>query len=587
MKKMIGKKNFLIVSSSLALVLFFQNCGPGFETVSVEGFSTELTSSIPVAIGSSQQNPFTCATPDSLSTKPILRLSKTQYSNTLLNLVGSQTHALAQGLINSLYGDTLRKSAKDFINPISDTQLSAYQSIAELVYNSIQSNPTVAQNIAGTCIQQVPVTALCRETFLKAIGLKAFRRPLEAAEIKKWDTQVFALGESGAESVALVTYGMMMSPHFLLRNELGEANSPTQNVFDLTPYEVASRLSYELTDSPPDQSLLDAAATNQLSSTTQLKFHVDRLINSPLGRAKVVSFFNYWLDPQRYSPSVFAVDFLQGLDVISLNDEFARELDEYIEYMVFTKNASFEELLTSRESFARTPAAAMVYGHNPVAPGSSPALTSSERKGIFMRGSVLATEGNETHPILRGVKVRTRYLCEILGLPAGVMTNDPTFFSDSARTRLSTRDRTEGITAGASCMGCHALINPAGFAFENFDGLGRIRNIEKAFSTSGNILAQHPIVTDSDRVFVGGAKVTSIRDGIDLIESMLKENQLPACFLRQSNRFFKVQTETADDGCVLKDAYSKLIPATDTQAPLIEALKNSYIHASVLKRRLQ
>lgn len=576
----------VILTIALAITFTFQNCGPGFKTASPESFSAELGSNIPVNVGSNKTNPFICPTGSEQGKKPMLRLTREQYSNTLKNLVGSTIHTQALPAISSLYSDVLKKSVNDFSNTITDTQMTAYQSIAEVVYNALQANTTAAQALAGSCITQTTVTTACRDNFIKSFGLKAFRRPLEAAEVTRWATQVFALGESGPESVALTAYGMMMSPYFLMKTELGNTASAETTTFNLTPYEVAARLSYDLTDSPPDQMLMAAAAANQLQTSEQLKTHVDRLMASALGRAKVLAFFSFWLDPQSYGATAYTSDFLQGLDVTAVNNEFEREMNQYIDHMVFTRNASLEELLTSRESFARTPAVAAIYGHAPVAAGGNPAMTGMERKGLLMRGPILASEGNETHPILRGVKVRTRILCENLGLPSGVLTNDPTFFSDSARTRLSTRARTEGLTSDASCMACHQSINPAGFAFENFDGLGRLRSVEKAYALNGTLLAEHAINTSSSGIYVGGSQTRSIRDGLDLIDGLLAENKMPACFLRQSFRYYRVQIESADDSCVLNEAYNKLM-VESSNGPLLEALKATYLHKSLLTRRIQ
>lgn len=387
------------------------------------------------------------------------------------------------------------------------------------------------------------------------------------------------------DRVGLVVYGMLMSPNFLLKPEIGTEPADA-DTFALSPFELASRLSYDLTDGPPDAELMAAATANKLSSRAELAAHVDRLVSSARGRAKIRAFFVYWLNPQRYSAASFAADFLQGVDVVQLNDEFEREMFEYLDYMVFTKKASLEDLLTSRESFARGPAAE-VYGHVPHVPNGPPAIMSAERKGLLMRGPVIATEGNETHPIVRGVKIRTRFLCETMGLPSGVMTNDPTFFSDEARALHSTRFRTDGLTSQGACVGCHRLINPPGFAFENFDGLGRVRAVERAYSVQGAFLAEHEIRTDSSNVLLGNVQSVNISNGLDVVDRMLEANTMPGCFVRQAHRFYKAQLESAeDDGCALSSSYQKLM-VENSEAPLLEMFKSAYLHDSVFRRRMK
>jgi hypothetical protein len=573
-----------VVLASIFLISY-QNCSPAFNVASPESFTLE---SIEPSIlsGSNKQNPFSCVDPKQTSVKTVKRLTKEQYANTLLQLVGSTTFTAVEPKLSSLFSDELRKNVTDFSNSITESQMTGYQIIAESVYGYIQSRAPVAEALAGVCLKSAPVTNLCRDNFIKSFGLKAFRRPLTAAEVSKWATGAFALGESPTESVALVAYGMMLSPFFIMKTEFGDDASPASLTFRLNPYEVASRLSYELVDSPPDQALYEAAANNNLNTIQQLEPHVDRLLSSPQGKKKVKAFFTYWLDPRKYSASSFASEFLQGLDVAAVNAEFEREMDEYIEYIVFTKKGTFTELLNSRLSFARTPAVAEIYGHNAVTTDSGPAQTSSERQGLLMRGPVLATEGAETHPIVRGVKIRTRFLCETMALPSGVMTNDPTFFSDAARKISSTRTRTEGITASAACMGCHQRINPSGFAFENFDGLGRVRQFEKAFSVGGTFLAEHPVVTASNNVPVGGRNPASISDGKDLINQMLSKNDLPGCFIKQTRRFYKIQNESPEDACDMNKSYEQLM-ISESKNTLLDVFKSQIINESIFVRRME
>jgi hypothetical protein len=207
----------------------------------------------------------------------------------------------------------------------------------------------------------------------------------------------------------------------------------------------------------------------------------------------------------------------------------------------------------------------------------------SERKGLLMRSPVIANDGNETHPILRGVKFRNRFLCETFGLPSGINTSDPTFFSDTARAHYSTRERTTGITAGTTCMGCHSSINPVGFAFENFDSLGRLRPVETAFSSSGAVITRYPIKTNSPAVNFGGRTV-AIQDGAGMIDSLMQENALAGCFVRQVSRFYRIQNENGDDGCLFNSIYENGI--ANPQTSVLEAFRQQFLDPSILKRRM-
>ncbi|MGE0527988.1 MAG: DUF1592 domain-containing protein [Bdellovibrionales bacterium] len=512
-----------------------------------------------------------------------MRLSKTQYSNTILNLVGSAAHAKVLPLIETLYADVLKNSPLDFTREIDDVQMSAYEAVADKLYSLISSDQALAVSLAGSCISNTPITPACRDAFIDNVGLKAFRRPLTSEEKNRFATKIFSIGKNGAESVGWTVYALVGSPAFNLHLSLGSENLASTE-YDVTPYEVASRLSYLIADSPPDTALFAAAAAGELSSLEQLRPHVDRLFVTSAAKDKLNRFFTYWLDPKRYGKSAFSSEFLDGVNVDALNVELDKELYEYINYIVFTKKGSFEDLITSRESFARTPAAASIYGHAPVT-GSEPQLTSTERMGLLMRTPVLATEGNETHPILRGVKFRARFLCTPLGLPAGVLLNgDPTFGTEQARIEMSTRKRTEGLTGSTSCMGCHKAINPMGFAFENFDNLGRVRQKEKVYSSAGKLVAEHFIDTNVATSFSSRSAVQHASDGAELISQMMNDSALPACFAKQAHDFYRLRERAPEDDCLLSGMYDNLV--IEPGKSVLDSLKAMVLHESIFRRRM-
>jgi hypothetical protein len=590
MRKLNFNKKILLIGANLVLGLifvFFTNCHSGaFEAIDFPSSATGLGSL--VGNLSSKGNPFVCTSPNDVSVTPLRRLTRDQYANTLLAVLGSGLFSQLTADINTLPADVLQKNVSDFSASIQDTQMTAYQGIAEKVYQMISTNDSAAQGLAGSCISASPVPPACRDEAIKNLGLQAFRRPLTTDEFAKFRDQVFALGTSGKDGLALTLYTFLLSPDFLFKVEVGEAADPsTDATFKLTSYEIASRLSYTLWSAPPDQTLYSAAANDSLKNPDQLAAQIDRMLADPRAEQKMSGFFQYWLNPRKFSAASFSPDFLQGLDVAAANTEFERELNEYVDYIVWQKKGSFTDLLTSPLSFARTPAVAAIYGHAPVTDSSMPATMSGRRKGLLMRGSVLATEGNETHPILRGVKFRSRFLCATLGLPSGVMTNVPQFFSDLARTQSSTRVRTTGLTSSNACMACHGQINPFGFAFENFDGMGRFRTEERAFSTAGTLLATHAIDTQVDGLVVDPQTSLSAHDGYDVIDDLVEGTQASACFVEQISRYYKIQLEQPQDSCLFSAVYDKIRGSGQTPASIVGGFKQFLSHPSVMQRRFQ
>ncbi len=138
---------------------------------------------------------------------------------------------------------------------------------------------------------------------------------------------------------------------------------------------------------------------------------------------------------------------------------------------------------------------------------------------------------------------------------------------------------------GYQSNGCHGLINPIGFAFEDFDGLARPRSVEQSYSTTGMPLAQFPLLTASPMLSLGDWS-GPVTDGTEVITGISQTTQLPACFLKQVHRFYTLTDEKPDDSCMLHDAYDKLV-TTDGNASVLEAFRAQFISTFIFKRRLQ
>ena len=203
-----------------------------------------------------------------------------------------------------------------------------------------------------------------------------------------------------------------------------------------------------------------------------------------------------------------------------------------------------------------------------------------------MRPAVLATDGNEVHPIVRGAKFRSRFLCESTGVPAGVaLAGDLSFSSDTAKATYSTRYRTEKLTASTSCMACHSNINPVGFVFQHIDNFGRYRSIEKSYAANGTVLGNHPIDASVAIKFSPTETEKSVSNGVEFISQLAERNRLPACFATQMHRFYRLRIESSADSCIQQEVYNDL--AVDPNKSLLDAFKKQILNKALLKRRIQ
>ncbi|HEX6277724.1 MAG TPA: DUF1592 domain-containing protein, partial [Polyangiaceae bacterium] len=331
--------------------------------------------------------------------------------------------------------------------------------------------------------------------FVSTLGRRAYRRPLSEAEQTKYEG-VFALGEelygAGFErGAALVIRAMLVSPHFLYRTELGPAGDP------LTGYEVASKLSFWLLGTTPSDALLDSAAAGELDSVDGVET-VARQMLEQRGAVEVMRDFH---------GQAFRLDRLE-----SLAKPDAPEYDEAVAAEAFAASTLFfdhvfetggglREILTSSRAFVG-PALAPLYGMDPPAILEERALDAS-RAGYFMQVPFLLLFGSGDEPatMLRGATINEETLCNQVGVA------HPAFPSPLPRMPGSTnREWIEDLTSG--CTDCHrARIDPLGFAFEAFDGLGRERSLDngRPLDTSGS----YPF-SDGVRGFSGAKELVQI-----------------------------------------------------------------------------
>lgn len=532
-------------------------------------------------------NPFQCTTPTLTSLKPMRRLTREEIRNVITSFGSASLSTALTSKINTLPDDRIANKLSDYQPLVTEDQTQIYQSLAELATDTLQTNAAAYQELAGTCFAQATLTTACRDTFLDKVGLRAFRRPLTATEKSEMVAQFFGNGFTARESAGLTLYKVLLSPNFLFHLEMGTSPDPINGSLPLDQYEVASRLSFALWDGPPDDTLLTAAKNGQLATLDQRRLQFDRMIQDSRAKTKLMRFFRYWLAPKSYPASGFSTSFLAEVtDFPGTMSELNEEMDRFIEYVVWQKRGSFRDLLLDNTSFARTPAAAAIYGHTAVSSTSTTgAPMTGERAGLLLRSPFLMTEGNETHPIIRGVKIRTRILCEELGAPSGVLVAGNDLFSNEARAMHSTRYRTTELTKSETCMACHSKINPLGFALEGYDNLGRKRTQEKAYSTATGLqIGTHAIDTAVMTPLIDSS-TTSLVGGRDLAEKLTEGDRAPSCFVKQVHRFYSFQNEAPEDSCQLSAAYDKLKTPGYSNAAILDVYKEMIVNANIDKRR--
>jgi hypothetical protein len=316
----------------------------------------------------------------------------------------------------------------------------------------------------------------CREDFVKALGERISREPLDPTRVARF-AALFNASDDGLqlsttfdEGAAMVITAMVQSPYLLYRRELGAQQG---GLFQLTQYEVASELSYLLTNAPPDAALIEAARGNQLSTPEQIEAQADRLLATDAAKAVLTGFVRSWLDINRLTGKVKS-----GME---LSDQMRSDMLQETEELfldVFNNNGPIGDVFNAPYTYLNGPLSAF-YGV------AGPASDSFERvelagtnriPGVLGHGSYLAAHAlaDNSSPVQRAFVVRERLLCNDLPeVPTDLDTNlDPPDPNGTSRQRYTQHSE------NPVCYACHQLMDPIGFTFENYDGYGIRREVE-------------------------------------------------------------------------------------------------------------
>lgn len=392
----------------------------------------------------------------------------------------------------------------------------------------------------------------CARSFIAAFGRRAYRRPLTGEEIDRL-AEVHAVGaESGfANGIRLVLEAMLQSPHFLYRVEQG---LPTEvdGVVSLQGYELASRLSFFLWRSMPDDALLDAAEAGELDTPEGLRAQADRLLHDPRATEAIVAFHREWLEldgPEGIEvtskdPALFP-QYTPTLQAAMLAEQRAFVTD------VFATDGSLHTLLTAHHTFANEELAAL-YGVEGVEGDAlvRVELEPGERMGLLTQAGVLATQAGygQTSPTRRGKLVRDAIMCETVPPPPPDV-NDTLPPKEAGETK---KEQLEAHVSDPACAGCHVMMDPIGFGFENFDPVGafRTQDGEHPVDASGEVRSMDP-------------SVAGPFDGpFELIERLVDSEMVARCVTRQWARFaLGRDVPNQEATCAVAPAYEAFVDA--------------------------
>lgn len=303
--------------------------------------------------------------------------------------------------------------------------------------------------------------------FCRRFVERAFRRPLTDAERQLFIERQFKSTDDERAAVKRVILLALKSPRFLYLGLGDEKNDP---------YEIASRLSFALWDSIPDSSLLEAAATDKLSTREEISAHAERMIDDPRARAKMRQFLHRWLDVDHARDLLKNADRFPGFDE-ALASDLRTSLDLFLEEAIWSEGSDFRKLFLST-GLHMNGRLAKFYGFDlsEDAPFRKLPAEPWRRGGVLTHPYLLASfaYADTSSPIHRGVFLARDILGRTLMPPPDAFTP----FAANSHPKLTTRERVSLQTKPDACRGCHSTINGLGFTLEGFDAVGRYRTEE-------------------------------------------------------------------------------------------------------------
>jgi hypothetical protein len=368
-----------------------------------------------------------------------------------------------------------------------------------------------------------PTDSACGLAAVLAFAEKAYRRPLDSTETASYETlwtTVTATGVSVADAIGYGYSAVLVAPGFLFRTETG-GDFTTEGA--VTPYELASQLSYFLTDGPPDAELLAAAASNQLDDDA-VRAHARRLLEGQETRENLEAVMVSYFALGNVQSTVISPEAIPGFEfTVGVRNSMYREAQEFLKNTLW--QGTLGDLVSSRRTWINS-ALAPIYGvtvpSDDVNVFSEVALP-SDRAGLLTLSPFLTSVSRPggVSVISRGLSVTAKFVCATLPLfPEGLV--DPEVPDTS---QWSEKQKADYRLQEADCGDCHRLFDPMGLALENYDALGRYRTedhsgrpIDVAWTT-GTL----PETFDYDQDGDGDSEPTVTNSAVTLAEALLRE----------------------------------------------------------------
>jgi len=482
----------------------------------------------------------TVCTPGIPATSQLPRLTRAEYDKTTRDLLGLDVQPSSM-------------LAPDTLGSVDQRAWDGFKAAADSLSSQVIGNATAKAKVLPCTTDN----ATCINQFVTAFGQKAFRRPLTTAEVAKFTalyTNRATLTQSGSfnDAVTLIIKAMLMSPSFLTKAEMSTA-TPDGNSYVLNSWEMASRLSYTLWGTMPDDMLFTAAQGNKLQTQADILAQAQRMLQDPKARAKTAEFHAAYAlqgDATRWSEASHDPALFPAFKT-SMVPTLSAEAAKFFDYITFDMKGSFQDLITKPIAFVDKDLAP-IYGLTSTSTTlQMVSLDPSQRAGVFTHAGFLASYSsyNRTSPILRGAFLEKQVLCRTIPAPPpdAAGTPLPPASTDLNTNRKQVAAQTEVM--GTSCAGCHSpVVNPPGFTLESYDSIGQWQTTEK----------QTGAAIDSTADVAIGGQTVHVTGPVDLMTKIAASPEAQNCYAQRLVTFAYERELTNQDVCTVQQLAGKM-----------------------------
>lgn len=409
---------------------------------------------------------------------PLRRLTTRQYENVSADVFGfvvpGRESLPDDAIIGGFEGAAEAQSPSELL--VSRAQRSAEQLAAYVVADRGRLARVLGCERWSSSVEQ----RACTEALINGVARRLYRRPLTGEEatrlsedVTRWTTAVDFEG-----AMQLTLERLLQSPEVLYRPETSADG-----------FTLASRLSFLLWESAPDDELLNEAAAGRLSSRAQVRAQATRMLTDPKARRAMWNFHRQWLGLERLMLDEHAVRTpeVDAQWTTASQQAALAETQAFVEH-VMAEEGTLAALLTSRRAWLDAESARL-YGVTTFQPGLETVLDGTQRSGVLTRVAFLASTSHRgaTSPPIRGNALGLKLLCRLpTPPPPGIDTTPPAKPTTGART---TRQLYVERTAQQPCAGCHFSLNALGFGFEHYDAAGKFRATEDGLPVDATMTA--------------------------------------------------------------------------------------------------